>query len=133
MALQPGNYDLDMSVIPAEEINNIETLQKLYFSEYMNEDDTDENMDNADYLLTKTMSSSSWEEYYRGYEIIHYDYDDIANGEWVFDEFGLDAQEFRNAFDDWFNKNIEFLNNLGLHNHHIPKNSSYSRKIYKRK
>lgn len=133
MALQPGNYDLDMSVIPAEEINNIETLQKLYFSEYMNEDDTDENMDNAGYLLTKTMSSSSWEEYYRGYEIIHYDYDDIANGEWVFDEFGLDAQEFRNAFDDWFNKNIEFLNNLGLHNHHIPKNSSYSRKIYKRK
>ena len=124
MALQPNNYNLDISTVSAKEINNIETLQRLYFSKFMDEENVDESsFDNAGYLSTKTMPSS-WEEYFRGYEVIQYDYNDIANGEWIFDEFGLDAQEFRNAFDDWFDKNIEFLNNLGLHNHHIPKNSS---------
>ena len=32
MALQPDAFVLDMSTTPAEEINNIETLQRLYFS-----------------------------------------------------------------------------------------------------
>ena len=116
MTLQPDNYALDMSTIPAEEINNIETLRRLYFSKFIDEENT---FDNAGYLITKSNYSALSE-----YEIIEYDYNDIANGEWITHEFGLDAQEFRNAFDDWFDKNIEFLNKLELYNHYIPKNSS---------
>ena len=120
MTLQPDNYALDMSTIRAEEINNIETLRKLYFSKFIDEENTDENtFDNAGYRITKSNYSTLSE-----YEITEYDYNDIANGEWITHEFGLDAQEFRNAFDDWFDKNIEFLNKLELYNHYIPKNSS---------
>jgi len=120
MALQPNNYTLDMSTVSAEEINNIETLRKLYFSKFIDEENTDESIfDNAGYLPTKSNYPTLGE-----YEITEYDYNDIANGEWITHEFGLDAQEFRNAFDDWFDKNIEFLNKLELYNHYIPKNSS---------
>ena len=116
MTLQPDNYALDMSTISAEEINNIETLRKLYFSKFIDEENT---FDNAGYLITKSNYSALSE-----YEITEYDYNDIANGEWITHEFGLNAQEFRNAFDDWFDKNIEFLNKLELYNHYIPKNPS---------
>ena len=120
MALQPNNYTLDMSTVSAEEINNIKTLRKLYFSKFIDEENTDESIfDNAGYLPTKSNYPTLGE-----YEITEYDYNDIANGEWITHEFGLDAQEFRNAFDDWFDKNIEFLNKLELYNHYIPKNSS---------
>jgi hypothetical protein len=120
MALQPNNYALDMSTIRAEEINNIETLRKLYFSKFI-EENTDESIfDNAGYKTTKSNYPTLDE-----YDITEYDYNDIANGEWITHEFGLDAEEFRNAFDDWFDKNIEFLNKLELYNHYIPKNSSY--------
>jgi hypothetical protein len=120
MALQPDNYALDMSTTPAEEINNIETLQKLYFSGFMDEENTDESIfDNTGYKATRTSYPTLGE-----YDITEYDYNDIANGEWITHEFGLEAQEFRNAFDDWFDKNIEFLNKLELYNHYIPKNSS---------
>jgi hypothetical protein len=119
MTLQPDNYALDMSTIPAEEINNIETLRKLYFSKFIDEENTDESIfNNSGYLPTKSNYPTLDE-----YDITEYDYNDIANGEWITHEFGLDAAEFRNAFDDWFDKNIEFLNKLGLHNHYIPKNS----------
>ena len=116
MTLQPDNYALDMSTISAEEINNIETLRKLYFSKFIDEENI---FDNAGYLPTKSNYPTLDE-----YDITEYDYNDIANGEWITHEFGLDAQEFRNAFDDWFDKNIEFLNKLELYNHYIPKNSS---------
>jgi hypothetical protein len=120
MALQPNNYALDMSTIRAEEINNIETLRKLYFSKFI-EENTDESIfDNAGYKTTKSNYPTLDE-----YDITEYDYNDIANGEWITHEFGLDAEEFRNAFDDWFDKNIKFLNKLELYNHYIPKNSSY--------
>jgi hypothetical protein len=113
MALQPDNYALDMSTIPAEKINNIEMLRKLYFSE------------NADEYVFDSYIAECESNYptLGEYDITEYDYNDIANGEWITHEFGLDAKKFKNAFDDWFDKNIEFLNKLGLHNHHIPKNS----------
>ena len=120
MALQPNNYALDMSTIRAEEINNIETLRKLYFSKFIEENTDKSIFDNAGYLPTKSSYPTLGE-----YDITEYDYNDIANGEWITHEFGLDAEEFRNAFDDWFDKNIEFLNKLELYNHYIPKNSSY--------
>jgi hypothetical protein len=86
----------------------------------MDEENTDESIfDNADYKATRTSYPTLGE-----YDITEYDYNDIANGEWITHEFGLEAQEFRNAFDDWFDKNIEFLNKLELYNHYIPKNSS---------
>ena len=120
MTLQPDNYALDMSTISAEEINNIETLRKLYFSKFIEENTEESIFDNAGYKTTKSNYPTLDE-----YDITEYDYNDIANGEWITHEFGLDAEEFRNAFDDWFDKNIEFLNKLELYNHYIPKNSSY--------
>tara|TARA_B100000953_G_scaffold202655_1_gene166933 strand:- start:386 stop:1468 length:1083 start_codon:yes stop_codon:yes gene_type:complete len=108
MALQPHNYNLDMAVTPAEEINNIETLQKLYFSKFINGDV------DASYIEDPVTVD---------YDITEYDFNEIANGEWITHEFGLDAEEFRNAFDDWYDKNIELLNKLGLTNHYIPKES----------
>ena len=119
MALQPDAFVLDMSTTPAEEINNIETLQKLYFSKFIDEDPIDESaFDNGGYTATRT-SYPRFDEY----NITEYDFNDIANGEWI-SEFGIDAEEFRNAFDDWFDLNIESLHKLELHNHHIPTNSS---------
>jgi hypothetical protein len=108
MALQPHNYKLDMAVTPAEEINNIETLQKLYFSKFINGDV------DASYIEDPVTVD---------YDITEYDFNEIANGEWITREFGLDAEEFRNVFDNWFNKNIELLNKFGLTNHYIPKES----------
>ena len=120
MALKPNNYALDMDVTPAEEINNIETLQKLYFSIHMNDRGS---MNDRDYI-TSVIEAVNTNEYLNGYDVTQYDYNDIANGEWAAQEFGIDAEEFRNAFDDWFDKNIEFLNKLGLHNHYLPQNPS---------
>ena len=120
MALQPDAFVLDMSTTPAEEINNIETLQRLYFSKFIDEENVDESaFDNGGYTATRT-SYPVFDEY----NVTQYDFNDIANGEWI-SEFGIDAEEFRNAFDDWFDKNIEFLNKLGLHNHYLPQNLSY--------
>jgi hypothetical protein len=119
MALQPDAFVLDMSTTPAEEINNIETLQRLYFSKFIDEENVDESaFDNGGYTATRT-SYPVFDEY----NVTQYDFNDIANGEWI-SEFGIDAEEFRNAFDDWFDKNIEFLNKLGLPNHYLPQNSS---------
>ena len=119
MALQPSNYALDMTTVSAEEINNTETLRRLYFSRYIDEENTEESFfANAGYKATRTSYPALGE-----YDITEYDYNAIANGEWVTHEFGLDAEEFRNAFDDWFDKNIEFLNKLGIYKHSIPKNS----------
>ena len=119
MALQPDAFALDMSTTSVEEINNVETLRKLYFSKFTDEWRPDERaFDNAGYTATRT-SYPRFDEY----NITEYDYNDIANGEWI-SEFGIDAEEFRNAFDDWFDKNIEFLNKLGLHKHYLPQNSS---------
>jgi hypothetical protein len=124
MALQPTNYDLDMTVTFAEEINNIETLQKLYFSKFMDEENTDEDIyNNAGYKVTKSDDELTLEEYLSAYDVTKYDFNDIANGEWIAQEFGISAEEFRNTFDDWFDKNIEVLNNLGLSNHYIPTKS----------
>jgi hypothetical protein len=110
MALQPDNYGLDMARIPAEDINNKETLHKLYFSDFMNED-SDNSFDTATISYNVRVSD--------------YDFNDIGNGKLVKDEFGLDVEKFRDAFDDWYDKNIELLNEFRLHNHHIPKKSSY--------
>jgi hypothetical protein len=110
MALQPDNYGLDMARIPAEDINNKETLHKLYFSDFMNED-SDNSFDTATISYNLRVSD--------------YDFNDIGNGKLVKDEFGLDVEKFRDAFDDWYDKNIELLNEFRLHNHHIPKKSSY--------
>ena len=119
MALQPDAFVLDMSTTPAEEINNIETLQRLYFSKFMDEENVDESaFDNGGYTATRT-SYPRFDEY----NITEYDYNDIANGEWI-SEFGIDAEKFRNAFDNWFDKNIEFLNKLGLSNHYLSQNPS---------
>ena len=119
MALQPDAFVLDMSTTPVEEINNVETLQRLYFSKFIDEENVDESaFDNGGYTATRT-SYPRFDEY----NITEYDFNDIANGEWI-SEFGIDAEEFRNAFDDWFDLNIEFLNKLGLHNHYLPQNSS---------
>ena len=119
MALQPDAFVLDMSTTPVEEINNVETLQRLYFSKFIDEENVDESaFDNGGYTATRT-SYPRFDEY----NITEYDYNDIANGEWI-SEFGIDAEKFRNAFDDWFDKNIEFLNKLGLSNHYLSQNSS---------
>jgi hypothetical protein len=120
MALQPNNYALDMSTISAEEINNIETLRKLYFSKFIDEENTDEDVFDS-YIAECESEYPTLNEY----EITEYDYNDIANGEWIADEFGLDVEKFKNTFDDWFDKNIELLNKLELYNHYIPKKSSY--------
>ena len=108
IALQPNNYNLDISVTSAEEINNVETLHKLYFSKFINGD--------VDISYIEDPVTVD-------YDITEYDFNEIANGEWITREFGLDAEEFRNVFDNWFNKNIELLNKFGLTNHYIPKES----------
>jgi len=114
MALQPDNYALDMSTVPAEEINNKEMLYKLYFSDFMNEDSDTTFVASSDIHLTPLFLKVS-----------EYDFNDIGNGKLVEDEFDLDVEKFRDAFDDWYDKNIELLNEFGLKNHHIPKKSSY--------
>ena len=107
MALQPDNYALNMSTISAKEINNIETLQKLYFSQFINEDIDISYIENPVTV---------------DYDITEYNFNEIANGEWITREFGLDAKEFKNVFDAWFDKNIELMNKFGLKNHYIPRN-----------
>jgi len=112
MALQPDNYALDMSTIPAEEINTKEMIRKLYFSDY-----TDDNSD--------TSFSTPPDIPYNELRVSEYDFNDIGNGIWIKEEFGIDIKKFRDAFDDWYDENIKLLNDLGLTNHHIPKKSSY--------
>jgi hypothetical protein len=113
MALQPDNYALDMTTIPAEEINTKEMLHKLYFSDFMNEDsDT-------------TVDIPPDTTYTNELKVSEYDFNDIGNGKLVEDEFDLDVGKFRDVFDNWYDKNIELLNEFGLTNHHIPKKSSY--------
>jgi hypothetical protein len=113
MALQPDNYALDMSTIPAETINNKEMLHKLYFSDFIDEDTDD--------TFEAPLDIPSANEL----KVSEYDFNDIGNGKWIEDEFGLDVKKFRDVFDDWYDKNIELLNEFELKNHHIPKKSSY--------
>jgi hypothetical protein len=112
MALQPDNYGLDMSSVSAEKINTKEMLHKLYFSDFINED-------------TDTTFDIPPDIPYNELRVSEYDFNDIGNGKWIENEFGLDVKKFRDAFDDWYDKNIELLNAFGLTNHHIPKKSSY--------
>ncbi len=110
IAMQPDNYaisltgkTLDILTIPAEEINNVATYLELFFKE----------MEPGHRRLLPKLSHP--------YDITDYTFDEIANGEWITHEFELDAEEFRNAFDNWFNKNIELLNKLGVTDLYIPK------------
>jgi hypothetical protein len=103
MALQPSNYKLDMKTTSAEEINNTATLRRLYFSKFTDNSSTENTTSSTDTSV--------------------YTFNDIAGGEWISQEFDLDAEKFRKTFDDWFDKNIELLNKFGVDEHYIPKNS----------
>lgn len=107
MALFPGNFDLDISKTSASELNSLETLVNTYMSEYL-DDDYDES--SASPLITDI-------------EFTEYEFNDLANGRWITKEFGLDAKEFKGEFTNWYFKNIELLNSLGLKNHFVPTKS----------
>ena len=88
-------------------------LHKLYFSDFIDEDTDD--------TFEAPLDIPSANEL----KVSEYDFNDIGNGKWIEDEFGLDVKKFRDVFDDWYDKNIELLNEFELKNHHIPKKSSY--------
>ena len=106
MALRPINYNLDMTTTRAEEINNTETLRRLHFGGYL--------------MNTESSLDYTTQPLPDGIDATVYSFNDIALGEWIAREFGLDADKFRKEFDDWFDQNIVLLNKLGLSNHHIP-------------
>ena len=107
MALRPVNYNLDMSTTRAGEINNTETLRRLYFSiPYLK--NTESSMEYTPQPLPD------------GIEATVYSFNDIALGKLITREFGLDIDKFSKEFDDWFDKNIVLLNKLGISSHHIP-------------
>jgi hypothetical protein len=107
MALRPVNYNLDMSTTRAGEINNTETLRRLYFSiPYLK--NTESSMEYTPQPLPD------------GIEASVYSFNDIALGKLITREFGLDIDKFSKEFDDWFDKNIVLLNKLGISSHHIP-------------
>jgi len=111
MAIRPINYNLDMTTTRAEEINNTETLRRLHFGGSPGE---------AYLMQLEPVMAYTAQPLPDGIDATVYSFNDIALGEWIAREFGLDADKFRKEFDDWFDQNIVLLNKLGLSNHHIP-------------